>query len=171
MLPAPSRAPGLFSLVLVLAPLTGCGGGEDEFTADVAGSYTVGVTNRASTCNLENWMEGNMSQGIQFDIMQEGSELDATVDGLTGIYVALVLGSADFEGSVRGYNIQLTNYGTNSFNEGNCTFTYNASLAGRIDDDAISGTITYAPATNDNPDCADVECSAVQEFSGSRPPN
>jgi hypothetical protein len=36
----------------------------------------------------------------------------------------------------------------------------------------VSGgcTLTYATKTNENPDCAAVECSAVQRFSGSRPP-
>jgi hypothetical protein len=71
---------------------------------------------------------------------------------------------------VRGHDLTLTNYGTRSATQGNCTFTYNATVDGALVGDAISGTITYSPATNENPDCASIECSAVQEFSGSRPP-
>jgi len=164
------KSSGLFVSLLVLGLLPGCGGDEEEFTASVAGSYTVSVTNRESTCQMGDWMEGNMATGIPLEVTQSGSELHATIGGLAGAYVALVQGNAEFEGTVDGNKIALTNYGTRSVTQGNCTFTYNAIIAGTLNGDAISGTITYSPATNSNPDCADVECSAVQEFSGSRPP-
>ena len=88
----------------------------------------------------------------------------------TSIFLNLWLGSAEFDGRVHANQLTLTNYGMRSQMQGNCSFTYNATIEGTLDGNAISGTITYAPATNENPDCAAVECSAVQEFSGSRPP-
>ena len=161
---------GILAPILALGLLAGCGGDEDGFTVDVAGSYTVAVTNRESSCQMGDWMEGNMAAGIPFDVTQEGQNVHATVGGAVGVYVLLVQGNADFDGSVDGTKIALTNYGMRSVTQGNCTFTYNATIAGELNDDAISGTITYAPATNENPDCSDVECASVQEFSGSRPP-
>lgn len=152
------------------ALLPGCGDGEGEFTVNVAGDYTLALTNRGSTCDFPDWVEGESASGIPFNVTQNGSELQGTVEGLAGLAVALRLGSAEFQGTAKGNTLSLTNYGTVAAREGNCSFTYNAIVRGTLTDNAISGTITYEPATNDNPDCADVECSAVQEFSGSRPP-
>jgi hypothetical protein len=153
-----------------LGMLPGCGDGEDEFTVNVTGDYTVALTNRESTCDFPDWVEGESASGISLNIMQNGSELSGTVDGLAGVALALRLGSSEFEGSAKGSTLTLTNYGSIPARQGNCSFTYNATVRGTLRDNAISGTITYTPATNDNPDCASVECSAVQEFSGARPP-
>ena len=169
MLSLVRKSPAVLASLVTFGLLPGCGG-EEEFTVSVAGSYTVAVTNRESTCQMGDWMEGNMATNIPFDITQSGQELNATIGGLAGVYVALVQGNADFQGSASGYDFRLTNYGTRSVQQGNCSFTYNAVIDGTLEGNAVSGTITYSPATNDNPDCAAVECSAVQEFSGSRPP-
>jgi hypothetical protein len=156
-------------VLLAVVWLTGCSS-EGEFTTDVSGNYTVAVTNRTSTCPFMEWVEGKESSGIGFAITQEDEELHATVDGAAAIFFNLALGSADFDGRVDRSSFELTNYGSRSQTQGNCTFTYNATVAGELHGDAISGSITYAPATNDSPDCASVQCQAYQDFSGTRPP-
>lgn len=159
-------------LLASLAPLlllAGCSS-EDEFTANMAGTYTLALKSGASSCNFENWVEGEEATGVGFNVTQEGQDVHGTVDGGAAILFGLWLGSADFDGSIQRTHFELTNYGSRSANEGDCTFTYNAKVVGDIDKDAISGTITYAPATNKNPDCAAIECHATQSFSGSRPP-
>jgi hypothetical protein len=158
------------SLVL-LTPvlLAGCSS-EGEFTSDISGNYTIAVTNRASSCDFKDWVEGKQASGIGFAMTQDDESLHATVDGVAAVFFNLALGSAQFDGSAERSSFELTNYGSKSQTQGNCTFTYNATVAGELNGDAISGTITYAPATNDSPDCADVKCEAVQDFSGSRPP-
>jgi hypothetical protein len=157
--------------LLLLGPLAlaGCSS-EGEFTADVSGSYTVAVTNRASSCDFKDWTEGTESTGIGLVITQEGDALHATVDGLAAVLFNVALGSSEFDGTVERSSLELTNYGTRSQTQGNCTFTYNATIAGELNGDAISGVITYAPATTTSPDCEDVKCEAIQDFSGSRPP-
>lgn len=170
MLPLLRKSVVLFTISGALACLPGCGDGEDEFTVNVAGDYTLALTNRASSCAFDNWVEDESSSGIPLTVTQNGSELDGTVGGGAGLLLALWLGSAEFEGTAKGSTLTMTNYGTTQAREGNCSFTYNAVVRGTLKDNSISGTITYSPATNDNPDCANVECSAVQEFSGSRPP-
>jgi hypothetical protein len=82
----------------------------------------------------------------------------------------LWLGSADFDGTIKGRVLTLTNYGQTPQQQGNCSFTYNATVKGNQTGDTLEGTITYSTKTNGNPDCAAVECSATQRFSGSRPP-
>ena len=37
--------------------------------------------------------------------------------------------------------------------------------------DTLTGTITYMPKTNGNPDCSTIDgCMNVQDFNGTRPP-
>lgn len=157
--------PSLLSLLL----LAGCGS-EDEFTANMAGTYTLALKSGKSSCAFENWMEGGEATGVGFVVTQDGSQVHGQVEGVAAILFTGWLGSADFEGSIRRNHFELTNYGSNSAKEGDCVFTYNARVVGDIDKDAISGTITYAPVTSGSPACSAVECEATQSFSGSRPP-
>lgn len=152
-------------LVAMLATL-GCG--ED---ANVAGNYTIAVTNGDNGCELENWMEGNTASGITATITQSGEDVTATLDGLVGAYFNAVFGSASFTGKVSGDDLALKIIGTRSATEGNCTYTYNAILNGSVDGDTLTGTIDYEAATNDQPDCAALEgCQSTQDFNGTRPP-
>jgi hypothetical protein len=157
------------AILLPLLALGGCGS-SDEFTADVAGNFTIAVTNGTSSCPFPNWKEGDEASGIGFVITQDGQKAHGTVDGLVGGFVALGLGSAEFDGTIKGNSLTLTNYGQRPQQQGNCSFTYNAAVEGSQTGDTIEGTITYSTKTNGNPDCSAVECSATQRFSGSRPP-
>jgi hypothetical protein len=156
------------ALLLPVVCLGGCGS-DDEFTADVAGNYTLAITNGDSTCSFE-WEEGKEATGIALEITQEGKSIHGTIGGATGGLFTLLFGSAEFDGHISGNSLSLTNYGTRSMQEGNCSYTYNSTVQGRQTSDSIDGTITYSTKTNGNPDCSAVECSATQKFSGSRPP-
>jgi len=163
----------LKSLAISLLPLSlvACGSG-NEFTSQVAyvaGNYTVAVTNGASTCTFE-WEEGKQSTGIELGISQDGEKVQATLGGVTGALFSLLFGSALFDGTVQGSALELTNYGERTAQQGNCSFTYNAVVEAEQRGDSIEGTLDYTAKTNGNPDCAQVECSAQQRFSGSRPP-
>ena len=127
------------------------------------------VTNGASTCTFE-WEEGKQSTGIELGITQDGEKVQATLGGVTGALFTLVFGSALFDGTVQGSALELTNYGERTAQQGNCSFTYNAVVEAEQMGDSIEGTLDYTAKTNGNPDCAQVECSAQQRFSGSRPP-
>ena len=153
----------------LLLGLGGCSSG-DEFTSDVAGNYTVAITNGASSCNFDQWMEGQETTGVGLAITQDGQKIHATLDGVTAVFFTLAFGSADFDGTIQGNTLTLTNYGMRTAIQGNCSYTYNATVKATQTGDSISGTITYAPKTNGNPDCDAVECSASQKFNGSRPP-
>lgn len=159
----------LFAILLPLLALTGCGS-DDEFTADVAGSYTIALTNDASTCAFDNREKDKETSGIGLAITQDGQKIQGTLDGVAALFFDIWLGSHDFDGTIQGRSLTLTNYGENPTQQGNCSFTYNATVKANQNADTIEGTITYSPQTNGNPDCAAVECSASQRFSGSRPP-
>jgi hypothetical protein len=155
--------------LLPLLGLCSCSS-NDEFTADVAGVYSVGITNQESTCPFDNWVVGKETPGIGLSITQDGQTVHGALDGLIGVFFAAAFGSANFDGSIKGNSLTLNNYGTRAQMMGNCSFTYNATVQGTQTGDSIAGTITYSAATNNNPDCSAVECSASQKFSGSRPP-
>ena len=159
------------SLAFLLSVLGPCAcSSDDGFTADVAGVYTVAITNGTSTCNFPNWMDGKETSGIGLTITQSGQTIQGTLDGIWGAFYMLAFGSANFDGTIKGNTLTMTNYGSRTQSTGNCSYTYNATVQGTQTGDSISGTITYSAATNNNPDCSAVQCSASQKFSGSRPP-
>ncbi len=161
-------------LVIGVSALTGaCGGSDDdddETPVDVSGAYSVAVTNRANGCEFMNWTEGDMSTNIPLTIEQNGSDVTGTIDGAPALVLAFVTGNNEFTGTVSGTDFTMTSYGTINHVEGNCSFTWNVTISGSLSGNALAGTVTYAPATNDNPDCSAIQCTSLQEFSGSRPP-
>lgn len=139
--------------------------------ANVAGDYTIAVTNRDNGCNLANWTVGSSAQNIGVTITQSGSDAMATVNGVTGGYLNLALGSNVFSGTVDADHLSLTLFGTRSQTSGNCTFTYNAVIGADLNVDALTGTIDYTAKGNGNPDCATIDgCVSRQDFNGTRPP-
>lgn len=153
--------------ILAQALVFGCGGEP----ANVAGSYTIAVTNAENGCNFDNWVEGETSQGIMVDITQNDTAVSAQVEGLTGTLLSLVLGSNVYTGEVDGSHLELIIYGEVAATQGNCTFTYNSIIDADSDGDVLTGEIRYEAATVGNPDCAAIEgCVTRQQFNGTRPP-
>lgn len=156
-------------LWLVMLGLGGCSS-DSGFTTDVAGDYTVAITNGSSSCNFSDWQEGKGTSGIELTLTQDGSNVHGTLGGVTGAFFSLVFGSAEFDGTIHGRSFELENFGSRPSTSGNCVFTYDSKVEGTQSGDSISGTITYSTQTNQNPDCDAAECAASQRFSGSRPP-
>ena len=153
------------SLIWVIA-CAACGS-----PANVAGDYTVALTNHDNGCNLGNWTVGNMLTNVDVTITQSGDKLTATVGGLAGAALDVGLGGHVYNGHVDGTDVDLDLFGTRSMNSGNCTFTYNSTIIGSLSVDTLSGEIHYTAATNGNPDCATLQgCLSVQSFNGVRPP-
>ena len=139
--------------------------------ADVAGSYTIAVTNGENGCNFDNWTVGDTAENIPVTITQDGATASAAVEGPVALLLGLLLGSATYQGEVDGNQLDLTIFGTNSATEGNCVFTYNSVLDAELTGDVLQGEIRYEAATVDNPDCAAIEgCATIQRFNGTRPP-
>jgi hypothetical protein len=156
---------------LALLGALGCGGGDGD-TVDASGEYTLAVTNGDNDCGFDGWNEGESTSGVPFNVVQDDDDhITATIQGLAGAWVALVLGSNEFEGEAAGSRLDLTLFGTNSFNDAGCTYTVNGNVLATLNDDALEGTISYEPQTNGSPDCDQLnDCSTVQMFNGTRPP-
>ena len=160
--------------LLVLAVALGCSGqssGVAAAPADVSGRYTVAVTSRENGCGFPNWTVGNTAENIPFDVTQTGADATGTVEGLTGTFLALWLGTRRFDGSVFGSTVTMTARGTNPQLDAGCRFTVDATIDGTLTGNALQGTIRYAAQTSGGPECAaKIGCASTQEFSGSRPP-
>jgi len=153
--------------LLVLGVLAACGGGGD---ADVAGNYTMAITNRDNGCNFNGYNVGAQNM-VAVNITQTDSNLMATVSGGGGFLLALVVGSNIYAGEVDGDDVDLQIIGNIAMNSGNCAFTYNSEIHATADANSMNGRIEYRSVTNMNSDCAAITgCLTFQEFAGSRPP-
>jgi hypothetical protein len=162
------------ALLTVCAATAAC----DSDPVDAAGEYSISVTNRENGCDFDDWTEGNTATGIPVTITQDDEDATATIEGVTGFLLDVVLGPTaeptgpDFTGSVDGNHLELTRFGTRNSIEGNCSFTINAVIDAELDGDILQGVIRYETNTNDSPDCgAKEECASIQEFNGTRPPS
>jgi hypothetical protein len=163
-----TRQAALFVMTLT----AGCG--DDDAPSpphDMTGSYSVAVTNGANGCGFPNWRENESSQNVPFNVSQSGANATGIVEGLTGVFVALWLGTRSYSGTISGSSVTMTAFGTNSHREGECSYTINSTIDGSLLGDALQGTITYTAKTNGSPACGTREgCRTTQSFSGSRPP-
>jgi hypothetical protein len=163
------RTAAIALLALAAHLLAACGGGDTP--ADLAGSYTIAITNGDNPCQFQNWNAGAKTSGIPLNITQDGANLTATVQGAAAVELTLLLGSADYKGTASGAGFELDNFGTSSFKNGNCAFTIKSTVNGTIAGDVIMGTIDYTPVTNGSPNCgALAACMTEQLFNGTRPP-
>jgi hypothetical protein len=166
MLPDMRRSISLPWLLVGLLPaLAACG------PADVAGEYSVSVTNKENGCGFSNWTEGDQLTNVPLTLTQDGHDVTGTVGGLFAPLLDLTIGEHVFKGKIRGDHLDLMLYGDISDSQGNCTYTTNANLLADSSGDVLTGEIRYTLATNGNPDCASIEgCVTRQAFNGTRPP-
>ena len=153
---------------LIWLALLGC----SSSPAQVAGDYSIGLTDEDNGCMFANWTAGTMTSGITMTVTQQSADATAVVTGGgSELVLDAVFGANTFTGSVDGDAIDLTLDGTNSNTTGNCTYTYNGVITATLATDTFTGKITYTGATNNNSDCATIQgCVSYQNFDGSRPP-
>jgi hypothetical protein len=142
---------------------------------EVAGSYTVNLTNSTNACGVDNWTEGNTLSNVTLSLMQDPNDdtkATATVTGsLSGAWLDYWIGSNEFAGTVVDNHVVLSDYGTRALHKDKCTYTVKVTIDARVDDDVIKGTVSYAPQTNGSPDCATLNgCVNVQSLDGTIPP-
>lgn len=166
MNPVASLASASLAL-LAASALTAC----SDDPADISGEYTANLTARDNGCNLAGWTEGNTATAIPVTITQTGADASADIGGLSRVALDLALGGHIFNGEVDISSFELRLVGTRALSMGNCAYTLDGELAGKLNGDSISGRLNFTAATNDNPDCATLKaCVSFQEFAASRPP-
>ncbi len=154
-------------ILLALAALASC----DSSPVDFAGDYTIAVTNHDNGCGFQSWTVGDSSTGIPLTVLQDGSDVSATLEGAVGAWVDALLGGKTFTGAAGGHEMDVTLHGTRAYNDGACTYTVTARAVATLTGDTLEGTIDYTTATNGSPDCGAIEgCVSTQAFNGTRPP-
>jgi hypothetical protein len=157
-------------LSLGLAALAGCGSDEP---VDVAGEYSVAVTNQENQCQTDNWTEGASASDIPVTVAQNASAVTVTIGGPAAVTIAIVLGDNDFTGSVSGNSIEaeLENL-DQTLQVGTCDYHWMGSIHATLDGDFLEGEIGYFPVTDGVDDCGVLnDCVNVQAFNGTRPPS
>lgn len=152
-------------ILLVVALAFGCS------PADVAGNYTVNITNGANGCSLMNWTVGEMTTGVPVVVVQDGDQVQLDVMGIGGTLLDLAVGSSIFTGQVGGSGITAALIGDNTARQGECVYTITIDLDASVSGDFIEGQLVWRPVTNHHADCGVLEtCENLQSFNGSRPP-
>lgn len=104
-------------------------------------------------------------------VTQASGDATADVSGVGRLFLDAALADHVYTGPVDGEDIDLEIFGTNSTNQGNCTYTYNSEMLGTANGNSLLGEIHYTAATNNNPDCSSLQgCLSLQEFAASRAP-
>lgn len=150
----------------------GSGGSGGAPPTDIAGDYSITLTNGENGCMLQNWMAGAVTKDVAFTITQDmDAKVVGNLGGAAALYADLVLGSHTFKGEVTGDAFTMTDYGTQQGKMNNCSYTFNAVMEGTINGDAVEGKVHYKPQTNMSPDCGVLnDCTSDQAFNGTRPP-
>lgn len=157
--------------LVILSTLTTIALGACAAPADVAGDYSVSVTNGANECDFVGWTEGNSETGIPVTVTQADDQVQLDVGGASGLALDFVVGSSLFSGQVSGDRARAALIGDNAGSQGECTYTVTVDLDARVDGDVIQGTLEWRPVTNGHPDCGALEtCTNTQDFNGTRPP-
>jgi hypothetical protein len=153
-------------ILLLVAALAGCGG-----PANIAGDYSVNLTNNANGCNIQNWQSGGTFNSVDFNVTQSGGNTTGVIGGAFALFVDFALGgNATFNGTVSGDHFDMTLFGTAQHSQNGCSYTINAEITGSIAADFISGDVKYTTKTNGSPDCGSLEgCQSDQAFTGARP--
>ena len=155
----------LVVVVGVLVAAVGCA------PADVAGNYTVNVTNGENGCGFDGWTVGDSSSNIPLLVTQSDSTVQLDVQGGTGGLLDLVIGGSLFNGEVSGNGINAALIGSNAARQGECSYTITVDLDANVNGDFIEGELQWRPVTNHHADCGILEtCVTLQSFNGSRPP-
>ena len=137
--------------------------------ANVAGTYTVSVTNGQNGCNISTFTPGAMSTGVTVQVTQNGAQISADVMGLAGVYLTAGVGSSTLVGQIGGSQASLSANADHTL--GNCAFTTTATASITFSGNTMQGSITYTDSGNGSSDCGVAQsCTNEQMFAGSRPP-
>lgn len=138
---------------------------------NIAGDYTIATTNGADGCQF-GWTVGATATGIPLTMTQQDSQFTAVLGGLTRVFVDLWLGTHTFIGTVTGADFNAGLAGVKEQMPGQCVYNVNATIAGSLIGDALSGTLDLTTAiVTSASDCPPAGCHSTLSFNGTRPPH
>lgn len=139
--------------------------------ANVAGTWSINLTNGTNGCMLDNWTPGESTSGIPVTFTQSGSAVTLTVMGGYATALDIYFGSHVFTGMVDGNRIDARLVGR-AGGTGGCAYTPVIDLTGTVAGDTVTGQLLWSFDTNTSPDCGMyATCQTDQSMNGSRPPS
>lgn len=156
----------LASIIISSVACVACG------PADVAGNYTVNLTNGPNDCAYDFWAAGDSTSGISLVVTQDEDQVAMSVEGATGVILDVGVGGSQFNGQVGGNDITAALIGDVTRSEGECVYTITVDADASLDGDLLEGELLWRPLTNGHPDCGILDsCEGNrQSFNGTRPP-
>lgn len=134
--------------------------------ANVAGTWTLSVTDGDNGCGIPNFTTGATSTGVTVQITQNGSNVSASVQGYSGLVLAFATGNT-LSGTISGNQATLT--ATGNHTQGNCAYTTSANASMTFDGNQVQGSISYSDHGNGSSDCGVAQqCTSSQTFTGSK---
>lgn len=153
-------------LALVTTVVACSGSSADEPPAQVAGNYTLTITDNQNGCNLENFTTNASQTGTMVAITQSGGSLTATAMHTSGLVLAFAAGDT-LNGWIQGHDASVS--ATSGRTQGGCVYTTTATANITFSDTGMQGNIVYTDSGNGSSDCGVMQqCTSTQTFTGSR---
>jgi len=153
------------TIPLAFVAAVACSSGNNGPPANVAGTYTLTVTDGQNGCSIPNFTNGAASTGVMITITQNGSSVSATVMGYSGLVLAFSTGNT-LSGTISGSEATLS--ATGNHTQGNCAYTTTASASMTFNGKQVQGAISYTDSGNGSSDCGALQqCTSTQTFTGS----
>jgi len=157
---------------IVSLGLSACGGSSDPVNFN--GTYTTTLTNSDNGCQLANWKANEVTENVQVvattDALNPKSVL-VTVEGLTGAWLELFVGSRMFISTSDGSALSGVLLGRVTTDDKGCMQTVRIRLNATLKNDTLEGTLTYGFDVK-NPSVCGIKatCTNQQTLKGLRPP-
>jgi hypothetical protein len=153
-------------LALVVATTAACSSTVNGPPAQVAGDYSLTVTDNQNGCNVQDFATGSTQSGFTLTITQSGSSLSATGTGSAGLMLAFATGDT-LNGWIDGQEASLSS--TVSHTQGGCAYSTTATLNLTFSGNQLQGNVLYTDSGNGSPDCGAMQqCTSTQKVAGSR---
>jgi hypothetical protein len=153
-------------LALALVAAAACSSNNDTPPAEVAGTYTLTVTDQQNGCQVQNFTTNASQTGIMVSITQNGSVVSATVMGYSGLVLAFATGNT-LSGTIQGSYASLQSSANHVL--GNCAYSTTATANMHFAGNQVDGTILYTDTGNGSADCGVLQmCTSTQTLIGSR---
>jgi hypothetical protein len=153
-------------LTTLVAMVAACSGNDsDGPPAQVAGNYTLTITDQQNGCNVENFTTNASQSGTVIAIAQDGSSLSMTAMSTQGLVLAFAAGDT-LAGTIDGSQASLSS--SSGLSQGGCQYSTTATTNAHFSDSQVTGTILYTQMGNGSSDCVVQQCTSTQTFTGSR---
>ena len=155
-------------LLAALVAVVACSSSSNEPPAQVAGTYTLTVTDGQNGCMVQNFTTNASQAGVVVTITQDGSNVSATVSGYSGLVLAFATGNT-LSGVIEGPDASLSS--SVNHTQGGCAYTTTATANMSFSGNQVSGHILYNDSGNGSSDCGVMQqCTSTQTFTGTRNP-